>query len=505
MIKKRYNKSVNSSYLFAFIIGLFIIFLTIGFSAFQNDLRINNISADVRIDKDIRVMDVSLSETKEAISTYEEYNVSNITSNISLSKKDSYIIYKVSVYNFGNVLMGIKEININYDSLKVEILNHDLKTKLCEENKCTLGAKKELQVKVSYKEDKYDPLNFTYNIKIDFLFARIYNINYNDIDSTSKPLEIIEGETLILNIPNRIEHILKVFMSNKKLIIDIDYKYQDDLLTIFNVSGNISMFFKLPICKRATVLHTEECTGRYCKGLGYTLDGAKKTTTITYGSFGNTGSIVIGDAFDCDVNGDGIYDSATERFYYVTNMDDNIDVAVLIYYNNVGGGEPNNKVFYSYDAVNENWHGPRDAIKELPTTLQWSNVKLYNTERAITNEYGTNNTKDNHTFPKTFSYAAYAARLLTYQELKKSIDVYIPTWKSGELNDYLFFVENTNFATGVNSVFDGYWLENPRFGLSQYAWFIYAAERRVHSAETKRNDGFGVRPVIEVLISDISY
>lgn len=104
-----------------------------------------------------------------------------------------------------------------------------------------------------------------------------------------------------------------------------------------------------------------------------------------------------------------------------------------------------------------------------------------------------------------FSYSKYAACLLTFQELKKAINVYIPTWQSGELNDHLYFVENTKFATGKNSNFDGYWLENPRYGLSAYSWFIYTELRRVHSAEVKRTDVFGVRPVIEVKKSDISY
>ena len=73
------------------------------------------------------------------------------------------------------------------------------------------------------------------------------------------------------------------------------------------------------ICKRATTLHTEECqhtdTNNFCSGAGYTIDGSKKTTTITYGSLGTKGTLTSGDAFDCDVNGDGVYNEATERFY----------------------------------------------------------------------------------------------------------------------------------------------------------------------------------------------
>ena len=89
---------------------------------------------------------------------------------------------------------------------------------------------------------------------------------------------------------------------------------------------------KGPVCKRATTLHRETCdrteTNLYCR-----VDGYAQGSTIEYGNLGTTGSLATGDAFDCDVNGDGTYDSSTERFYYVTDM--NNDIALLIFYNNI--------------------------------------------------------------------------------------------------------------------------------------------------------------------------
>lgn len=66
-------------------------------------------------------------------------------------------------------------------------------------------------------------------------------------------------------------------------------------------------------------------------------------------------------------------------------------------------------------------------------------------------------------------------------------------------------MEKTSFADGNNSTFDGYWLETARFGLSKYAWFVCGAIRHVHSAEVINNSTFGVRPVIEISKSEISY
>ena len=149
------------------------------------------------------------------------------------------------------------------------------------------------------------------------------------------------------------------------------------------------------ICKRATVLHTEECTWDdttyCCSGAGY-----KKGENITYGNLGTSGTLTSGDAFDCDVNGDGVYDSETERFYYVSDYYNTStksfenNTAVLIYYNNISSGNPRTNSTYAYDSSNENWYGPRSLIAHLPTTNQWSNVNLKNITRTIFNETSEN-------------------------------------------------------------------------------------------------------------------
>ena len=125
------------------------------------------------------------------------------------------------------------------------------------------------------------------------------------------------------------------------------------------------MFCKPKLCKRATTLHTETCTNEdasyYCQADGYKLND-----TITYGNLGTTGTLASGDAFDCDVNGDGVYDSATERFYYVSDMTNGVtqdsNTAVLIYYNNVSGGVASNSTAYAYDSSKSNNNGPVTAI-----------------------------------------------------------------------------------------------------------------------------------------------
>ena len=261
---------------------------------------------------------------------------------------------------------------------------------------------------------------------------------------------------------------------------------------------------KKVICKRATTLHTEECTQTdstyYCSGAGYTSKGSKGTTTITYGNLGTIGTLTSGDAFDCDVNGDGTYDPKTERFYYVTDMDDT--TAVLIYYNNVSAGNPSNTKNYAYDSSGENWHGLRTAITQLPTTSQWSNVSLKNTTRSILTENGNNKTMGG-TLPSNFIYAGYAARLLTIQEIRKGTGLTgIPTWKVGELDNFTYLLENTKFSSGTNEAWS-WWFENPRSDTSTTAWNVDGHLRIVNHSTVSNSDG--VRPAIEVSKTSIEY
>ena len=259
------------------------------------------------------------------------------------------------------------------------------------------------------------------------------------------------------------------------------------------------------MCKRATTLHKEICTNSdtsyYCQADGYTLN-----SEIEYGSLGTKGTLASGDAFDCDVNGDGEYDPETERFYYVSDVTNGIttdnDTAVLIYYNNVSGGVASNSATYAYDSSNENWHGPVTAIKQLPTTSQWKTT-LTNTKRQITTEIGTTSTTGGK-LPE-FSYDGYAARLLTAQEVNAGCGFTVGTSTPGELSvKCKYLMENTRYASS-NIINVGGWIENPQSSSSDIAWRISSAYRGICLYKANDTGAHSVRPVIEVAKSNISY
>ena len=304
--------------------------------------------------------------------------------------------------------------------------------------------------------------------------------------------------------------------SGKKENIRVKVKYRDDITSSDLPTENQSLSLKfmvtyiqtdesakertVAICKRATELHTEECTQtddiRYCSGAGYTNDGSKGTTTITYGNLGEFGNLVSGDAFDCDVNGDGIYDSETERFYYVTELDTDSSYGVLIYYNNVISGAPANTTSFAYNTTisSTDYYGPQTAILQLPTTSQWKNVSLSNNLRDIKDEKGTIRVS-------SFSYEGYAARLLNLQEVEAGCNV--TTWKLYNLDRCNYFMENTEYSSDLLK--DGFWLETVFSSYSGLARHVYGAGRHSDYTLVTHDSFFCVRPAIEVPKSRIGY
>ncbi len=299
--------------------------------------------------------------------------------------------------------------------------------------------------------------------------------------------------------------ILKVRIAFKKDITAADLPTVDSTLNLnFNLSyqqaDETAVAVVHPICKRATALHTEICnqTSGYCADSGYKIGD-----TITYGNLGTTGVLTTGDAFDCDVNGDGVFDSKTERFYYVSEKDgdDTSDYATLIYYNNVSGGVPDNTKTYAYNTDTSDYLGPQTSIKQLPTTTQWKNVTLSSTTRNITDEDGTIRVNN-------FSYAGYATRLLTYQEVYVGCYDKIKniTLKGGLDKKCQYLMENTKYSTASNKSY-GSWLESTRGDLpyAYYSWSPLVYIRKTNDFNISNSSINGVRPAIEVEKAKINY
>ena len=331
-------------------------------------------------------------------------------------------------------------------------------------------------------EDGSDVSIFCNKIGLDLVYAETK-------EKVQKSDRLLSGETKTLN--------LIITYDKDKLLTSLP----TSPITLSNITSTINYTMltkeksetpitpeKKIICKRATILHT---------------DGIH-----TFGNLGTSGTLTSGDAFDCDVNGDGVYDSNTERFYYVSDYYNTStksfesDISVLIYYNNVNAGNPDNSKLYAYDSSGENFHGPRTAIKELPTTSQWSNISLKNTTRSILNESGSGTTTGG-TLPNDFSYVEYAARFLTVQETNIACKTN-GVWDNGKLNSCIYMLENTSYESN-NIVNSGYWLENALSSDAGGVWTIYSSNVYIDNYYVSYTGDFGVRPAIEVSKANMEY
>lgn len=181
-------------------------------------------------------------------------------------------------------------------------------------------------------------------------------------------------------------------------------------------------------------------------------------------SSGTSGTLTLSEEFYCDVNGDGIYHTTNEEFYYITDLDSN--TAVLLY-----GSYTSGLVKYGTNVNN----GPTIARSYLPTTSDWSNVSLSNPVRNISNIVN-------------FSYSGYAARLPSKSEIELCV------------NNNIFFSPG---ASGT--YYPVFWLEDIYDQNNAYYLYNQTYENHFITHQNISTGTAAVKPVIEVPKSRISY
>ncbi len=214
------------------IVLFFVVFFTVGFASFSADFDINNLAANVRIRKDIRVNGVILNNTtSNAISHWEGYNVSSIGAGITLPNSDSTVTYNVKITNIGNVEAMIKAIDGLPNNLDYTLNNYSLKDMLCDDHDstlCTLGSNTTISITIGYKNGGYDSSNTTYSVELDFTFAYmsdvVAKIGDTIYESITAAVEDAPNntETTILLLKNTSENV--IVPSNKNVIIDLNNK-----------------------------------------------------------------------------------------------------------------------------------------------------------------------------------------------------------------------------------------------------------------------------------------
>ena len=226
-----------------FIPFVVILFLTIGFSALEKTLLMDDVEVVVRPEKDIRVTNVeSPYGSNSGISQSMDYNVDNINGKVSLPNSSSTVKYTVTVTNIGNVDMGILSTSVTANGsegiLKATINPSDYVEgdRLCNTNNvCNSGISRTFDVTIGYVSGA-SVLSGDINFIATFDFREYFTITYNGFtNTTGLDTGVLAGDTknIVFTNTNPIPSVVSVSGATST--------YINSTLTISNATGNVTV------------------------------------------------------------------------------------------------------------------------------------------------------------------------------------------------------------------------------------------------------------------------
>ncbi|MBR4619057.1 MAG: hypothetical protein IKO49_07110 [Bacilli bacterium] len=459
--RRRYKSRGTKRKLYLVLVFFLLVSIGLGYAYLQSVLSITGTTKISKNSWNVHFANlVSSDNTKVSL-----VGDTKVSLNVTLSPGESFW-YKVDAVNSGTIDAKIGSITpITIPAAYQDVVEYSL-------NYDKPAAGEEISVNDVLKHNTTEPIKF--------------EIKYKDGDNLENDVEEV---TLNLN-------------------FTINYVQADNNIT--EVAHNY------PVCKKAETLNTETCNSN--SGYGCRAKGYAQGAIITYGHTDSSkltnGQLTNGQsggyALDCDVSGNGDY----ERFYYVSDLytgtvdgTDQFDsnYAVLIYHKNIG---TSGTAYYYENSAIENWHGPVTLLPSLPTRSTWANenINLKSTSRTIVNEQGAATTDyGSNTIENPFNYTDRVARLLTVQEINKSCGGTVGSFTNGELDSCEYLMEDSAYSKTSGGCSGGacyYWLETSYVSNDFTVWEVYGDSRDLENYHVDFANG--VRPVIEVLKTDIS-
>ena len=256
--------------------------------------------------------------------------------------------------------------------------------------------------------------------------------------------------------------------------------------TVIDSDKTYYAYFENIVCRAAYELHEPLCASKSSGGCR--ADGYSTSQKVTFGSKVTGDTLTSGNAFDCDVNGDGVYNPNTERFYYLRT--DDHDNAVLLFSYNTARDSSDNLILNSDVSVKYGTSNTNPTKTSLPTTTEWTNVSLANPSHKIVNGTGTETSA-------TVSYEGYAARTMTYDDINAT-GCYSGTATDLKANHCEYIYDNTGY---IKESYRSYWLEMTSGSSNVYR--AAGSNRNIGNTSYSNDTGSGVRPVIEVPITKL--
>lgn len=182
-MKKIYQAKTKYKRYICILLVVAIAFLTVGFASRTTGASITNVGASVRIQRDIRITDVSVNNAYgNAISHWEEDNIKTVAVGVSLPQSNSSISYDVKIINVGNIEAVISQIDGLPSNLKYSFENYHLRDMLCDDEDstvCKLGSETTVTLKIEYADNGFDSTTTDYTLALDFTFGYV-------VDSVAK-------------------------------------------------------------------------------------------------------------------------------------------------------------------------------------------------------------------------------------------------------------------------------------------------------------------------------
>ena len=202
---------------------------------------------------------------------------------------------------------------------------------------------------------------------------------------------------------------------------------------------------------------------------------------------GTQGVLEAGDTFNCDVNGDGVFDSTLEKFYYISNYYNQLaksfdpSIAVLIHsLNSYGGNSVSTNSPVKWNSIETANNGPI-TLDDNFTSSDWINIKLKKNPRSIFSGYGSSGS-----VYTSFDYTR-SVRLLTVEEYNFGCN---PKTKC-------------NFLWTDAEAGEGIWLENIASPSNSTVYVLKSSTKELSTATV--TSYYMARAVIEISKDSITY
>ena len=341
------NKMIHSKkyiLLLFFLVTTSVLFLSVGYSTFQQELLIEDIIAYVKPDMDVRITEAKIENvSNNAMAFNTEYNVSSIVSDLTLPESSSSVTFSVSAKNYGNVEVGIKNISLPpelEEILEISVVDYSVGDKLRDDNNscensadgCKLSINRSFDINVKYKDGAYNSNSVDFsNFKLNFEFVEAMKVTYTGF-TVLKPSEdmnatsVLKGNDHYYNIGYHEE--LTVKEGGRTLSSDRYSVDANNNLVVTNVQDNLEIIItEIMIPVKIEVKYPTTATIKYSvnSGLESSVTGVLNTSvprgsslsikvsatsdTIRYKSHSDTFTNIISDlneeitlTAECDVN-----------------------------------------------------------------------------------------------------------------------------------------------------------------------------------------------------------